>query len=255
MIELTEKEKIAKERVCLALDVPTVQDSLKLAEELSDLVGMFKVGKELHTSAGNEGINIVNEIYKRGGSVFLDLKLHDTPQTVYRAAKACTVPGVKMFNVHISGGEKMCKEAIRGAYEEATSAKNQGKHIAPYIIGVTELTSLDDHDLEMQGLGIKYDDLVARRSGLAVLWGLNGIVCPASKAGSLERELGDRLMYVTPGIEWGGKKGDGQKQVYTPDFAVRDCKNSILVIGSAITKADDKRGTAYEILKIMAKEL
>src|SRR3989344_7977876 len=118
-IQLTEQEKKAGQRSCIALDVPTVADGLNLADELSPFGFMYKVGKELHTSAGNEGINIIREIYQRGGSVFLDLKLHDTPQTVYRAAKACTVPGIHIFNLHISGGEKMCKEAVRGACEVA----------------------------------------------------------------------------------------------------------------------------------------
>jgi len=248
---------LAKERICLALDVPTVQQALDLSSELALYVGTFKVGKELHTAAGSEGINIVKEIYQRGGQVFLDLKLHDTPQTVYRAAKACTVPGVSIFNLHISGGEKMCKEAVRGAYEVATaSGAIQRGIIPPYIIGVTELTSLNDEDLAVQGLGIKYDDLVMRRTELAKKWGLSGVVCPANKAGALEKRFGgDGFMFVTPGIEWGGKSGDGQKQLYTPDMAVRDCKSSILVIGSAITKAENKKDTAHDILQAMAKYL
>src|SRR3989344_8934807 len=139
-IQLTEQEKKAGQRSCIALDVPTVADGLNLADELSPFGFMYKVGKELHTSAGNEGINIIREIYQRGGSVFLDLKLHDTPQTVYRAAKACCVPGVHIFNLHISGGEKMCREAIRGAYEAATAqGAIQRGVIPPNVIGVTEL--------------------------------------------------------------------------------------------------------------------
>ena len=252
-INLTEKEKEAVSRSCLALDVPTVKDALDLVGLLSDYVGIFKVGKELHAAAGIEGINIIGEIENRGGNTFLDLKLHDTPNTVYKTSKAITVPGVYMFNVHVAGGEKMCKEAIRGAYEAFGSGKG-GKKI-PRVIGVTVLTSLSDEDLAEQGLGIKYDDLVRRRTELAKKWGLAGVVCPANKAGALEKEFGSDLLYVTPGIEWGGKKGDGQKQLYTPDLAVRDCSNSILVLGSAITKAENKREAAYEIIKAMAEYL
>lgn len=251
-MELTEKEWQMRRRVCLALDVPTVDRALYFVSELYGSVGVFKIGKELHTAAGNEGTNIVDEVRKRGGTVFLDLKLHDTPQTVYRASKACAVTGVRMFNLHIAGGEKMCREAVRGA-QEAYDAKQVG--ILPLVIGVTELTSLNDEDLAVQGLGIRYDDLVMRRTELARQWGLSGVVCPANKAGELEKRFGsDNFVYVTPGIEWGGNKGDGQKQLYTPDLAVRDCKNSILVIGSAITKAQDRAATAYDILKVMAKE-
>ena len=213
---------------------------------------MFKVGKELHTTAGNEAVNIVKEIYDRGGKIFLDLKLHDIPQTVYGASKACVVPGVYMFNIHIGGNEEMCKSALEGAVD---GAKEKGIEIIPKVIGVTVLTSLNDKDLEVQNMGTKYDSLVHRRTELAKEWGLDGIVCAAKKAGALEEEFGSDLIYVTPGIKWAGKQGVGQKQLYTPIEAVQDCKSSILVIGSAITKAEDKRATAYEILQVMAKNL
>jgi orotidine-5'-phosphate decarboxylase len=251
MVELTAKEQLVRRRVCLALDVPTVQDALTLVAELSDYVGTFKVGKQLHTAAGNESVNIIEEIHKRGSDVFLDLKLHDTPNTVYEAGRACTVPGVYIFNIHVAGGESMCRKALEGAYEGAR-AKGIDQ---PKVIGVTVLTSLSDEDLTVQNLGINYDDLVMRRTELAVKWGLDGIVCPANKAGELEKQFGSDFLYVTPGIAWGGKHGAGQKQLYTPDLAVKDCSSSILVIGSAITKAEDKRTTAYEILQAMAEAL
>lgn len=268
MIELTEKEIKAKKRVCLALDVSTVNEAISLAEDISDFVDVFKIGKELHISAGNEGRDIINnlltnklnynmekqewnKILMKDKKLFLDLKLHDTPQTVYGASKACAVPGVYMFNLHIAGGEKMCKKAIEGAQAGANLYSIE----RPKVIGVTVLTSLSDEDLIAQNLGIGYDDLVMRRTELAREWGLDGIVCPANKAGELEKRFGSDFLYVTPGIEWGGKKGEGQKQLYTPDLAVKDCKNSILVIGSAITKAEDKKATAYEILQSIAKEL
>lgn len=252
MVDLTEKEQEAKKRMCLALDVPTVRDALDLSEELSDLVGIFKVGKQLHTAAGREGIPIITNIHFDGGSTFLDLKYHDTPNTVYEASIEAARQAVYMFNVHVAGGEAMCKRAIEGAIK----GKLPGRDIErPKVLGVTVLTSLDDNDLEVQGLGITYDDLVMRRTELAKKWGLDGVVCPASKAGELEERFGSDFLYVTPGIKWAGKEGAGQKQLYTPDLAVRDCSNSILVIGSAITKAEDRRATAYAILQAMAKYL
>lgn len=247
---LTEKEQQARKRVCLALDFPTVEQGLSLVENLSDYVGTFKINS-LHNAATKQGINIIEEIRKKGGETFLDLKYHDTPQTVYNYGKESAVPGVYVFNIHIAGGENMCKKAIEGARE---GAELRGIE-RPKIIGVTELTSLSDEDLKMQGLNIKYDDLVRKRTELARKWGLDGVVCPANKAGTLEKEFGSDFIYVTPGIEWKGKQGEGQKQLYTPDKAVKDCKNSILVIGSAITKADNPRTTSYEILQAMAKEL
>ena len=254
MVELSEKEQEARQRVCLALDVPTVRGALALANELSSYVGVFKVGKELHTAACNKCVPIVGIIGATThdeSNVFLDLKFHDTPQTVYGASKAAAVPGVRMFNIHVAGGETMCKKAVEGAYEGA-----QIKGIErPRVIGVTVLTSLDDDDLAVQRLDIKYDDLVMRRTELAREWGLDGIVCPANKAGELEKIFGSDFIYVTPGIKWAGKAGAGQKQLYTPDRAVQDCSNSILVIGSAITKAENKCATAYEILQSMTQHL
>lgn len=250
MAELTEKEQQARKRVCLALDVPTVKEGLFLVENLSDFVGTFKINS-LHTAAAKQGINMIEEIRKKGGETFLDLKFHDTPQTVYNYSEEAAVPGVYMFNLHIAGGENMCKKAIEGARKGAESRGID----RPKVIGVTVLTSLSDEDLEAQGLGIKYDDLVRRRTELARKWGLDGVVGPANKAGALEKEFGSDFIYVTPGIKWAGKQGAGQKQLYTPDKAVRDCSSSRLVIGSAITKAKDPRATAYEILQAMAKEL
>jgi orotidine-5'-phosphate decarboxylase len=250
-MKLTEKEQQAKPRVCLALDVPTVKEALGLVGELSDYIGMCKIGKELHTVACNEGVPIIKRILYRKGAVFLDLKLHDTPNTVYGAAKASAVPGVSFFNIHVAGGEEMCKKAIEGAYE---GAQDRGLE-RPGVIGVTVLTSLDGDDLKTQNLGVGYDDLVMRRTELAKKWGLDGIVCPAKKAGELERRFGSDFMYVTPGIKWARIQREGQKQLYTPDKAVQDCTSSILVIGGAITEAEDKKATAYEILQAMAQHL
>ena len=156
-----------------------------------------------------------------------------------------------MFNVHVAGGEKMCRKAVEGANENARFMGIE----RPKVIGVTVLTSLDDLDLTTLGYGYQLDTLVKRNTALAQEWGLDGVVCPANKAGALEKEFGNKFLYVTPGISYGGVQGVGQKQIYDPAQAVKDCKNSILVIGSAITKAEDRRKTAYEILQSMAKNL
>lgn len=255
--------------MCLALDVPTTKEALSLTGELSDYVGMCKIGKELHTVAGNEGVSIVKEIFNRKGSSFLDLKLHDTPNTVYGVAKASAVSGVSFFNIHIAGGEEMCNKTLEGAYE---GAKMRGIK-RPRVIGVTVLTSLSDGDLKEQGLDIAYNELVEKRTELAKRWGLDGIVCSASKAGGLEK-MDYTFKKVTLGIKWVGIQNLGQKQLYTPDRAVEDYNNSILVIGSTITKAgnvyemingkktlmekgspQDRQKVAYEILQAMTKYL
>lgn len=249
---LIPKEQQAKERVYLALDnINSVNDAVDLAEELSDYIGGVKIGKELNQISMNERRNIIREINKKDIEIFLDLKIHDTPNTTFKSAYRCSVPGVSMFNIHIAGGENMCRKAIEGSYEGANIHEIERSK----VIGVTVLTSLDDNDLKIQGLNIKYDDLVKRRTELAIEWGLDGIVCPANKAGQLEKEFGSALLYVTPGIEWKGNKEVGQKQLYTPGRAVNDCNNSILIVGSAITKAENKKIMAYEILEDMAKYL
>jgi orotidine-5'-phosphate decarboxylase len=252
---LTEKEEMARARTCLALDVSTTAQALSLAEELGKYVGMFKLGKELHTSAVRNGELIIDQIYETSGHrpIFLDLKFHDTPNTVYGASLACVDRRISMFNLHIAGGEEMCRKAV----EAANRAHEMGVQ-RPKVIGVTVLTSLDDSDLAEQGLGISYDDLVRRRTELALKWELDGVVCPANKAGMMEKEFGSKLLYVTPGIEWAGVHREGQQQLYTPDLAVKDCSNSILVVGGAVTKrktATERRNAAYEILQAMAAHL
>ena len=263
MVHLNDKQIEARNRSCLALDVPTVHQAIPLVELLSPPIGKFKIGKELHTAAGNEGINIVKQIYKTSGAdepnIFLDLKFHDTPNTVYQAAKAGTVEGVYMMDVHIAGGEAMCKKALGGVRE---AAMYQGIPV-PKVIGVTVLTSLDDNDLEvvcgadlelLRETGISYDSLVEKRATAAKKWGLDGIVCPASKAGAMEKLFGPWL-YVTPGVAYGEDQGEGQKQLYTADMAVQDCSSSILVLGSAVTKAVDKYQRACDINNLIARHL
>jgi orotidine-5'-phosphate decarboxylase len=248
-IQLTDIEERARQRVCLALDVPTVDDALDLIDEVGPYIGFAKIGKQLHTAAGMGSVNIVDGVSRRMGrgeaSVFLDLKFHDTPNTVKQAAYEASVREVYMMDVHIAGGESMCKAALEGAQDAARYGIKP-----PKVIGVTVLTSLDDTDLRVQGIDMPYDELVMNRARLAQQWGLDGIVCPASKAGAMEGELGPWL-YVTPGVKFAGEQGSGQKQLYTPARAVQDCRTSILVVGSAITKAENKAVTAHAILQSM----
>ncbi|MBU0470594.1 MAG: orotidine-5'-phosphate decarboxylase [Nanoarchaeota archaeon] len=260
MIMLTLKEYQARERVCLALDFSCVSEAMNLVFNLSDYTGMFKIGKELHIAAAETEYPLIERVYlnsnnlqgnkERKANIFLDLKLHDTPNTVYKSAIASTVPGVYIIDVHLAGGEEMCKKALEGV-REAAFKKNIP---APKVVGVTVLTSLSDKDLEKQGLGISYEDLVKKRTELAREWGLDGIVCPANKAGGLEKKFG-KWLYVTTGIRYENDHGSGQEQLYTAEQAVKDCSSSILVIGSAITKAQNKKERALDILKAMAKEL
>jgi len=245
--EITEQMELARPRVCHALDYGTVQASLDASAELADLIGTVKVGKSLNQAACNAGIPIMQKINEAGGKVFLDLKLHDTPDQAELSAYQCTVPGVYMFNLHVAGGEQMCEFAMNGARE---AAERQGIPV-PKVIGVTVLTSLNDAKLKEQGWDHGYAALVKKRTGLAKKWGLDGVVCAAKVAGEMEQEFGEWL-YVTPGISFDGVQNVGQEQLDQPAGAVQACKSSILVVGSAIRKAPDRKKAAYGILQAMA---
>lgn len=247
-MRLTPQESLARERVCMALDTENVEQALEWAERLSHYVGSFKIGKSLHYRAGRESRDIVGEIENVGGESFVDLKGHDTPDQIEQFAYAiASTGGVHMTNIHIAN-ENMCRAAVKGLSE---GAKASGRK-RPLLIGVTELTSLDDRDLEILGNAFSYDDSILNKANLAVEYGLDGIVCPAKKAGGLEEIFGRNLLYVTPGIKMGDIANKGQKQLYEPSDAIRDCTNSILIIGSTFSKAPNMEHQAHRALREMA---
>ena len=252
-INLTEKEKIARSKVCLPLDgLNSLTELSERVEELSPVVGLFKIGKESFTRFGPQAISIVKE---KGGEVFLDLKYHDIPNTVKGAASAATELGVYMFNVHASGGMEMMKAALAGSEETATKLGIK----RPKIIAVTILTSIDqkilNEELKVNG---KVEDQVLNLALLTKEAGLDGIVCSAADLYSIKDKLPKEFMFVTPGIQGvNTPAGLDQKRVFTPANAILD-GSTILVVGRAITapKTKEERLTAgLEIIKDMAKHL
>jgi orotidine-5'-phosphate decarboxylase len=254
---LTSNELKARDRVVLALDVPSAEEARSYVRDLHDLVGKYKIGFELFTSEGPE---IVRDVQREGGDTFLDLKFKDIPNTVKGAAKAATKLGVDMFNLHTLGGSEMMKAAVRGA-EEAVSDYHVKK---PKILGVTVLTSIDDRimneELRING---KVTDQVLHLAKLAEKSGLDGIVCSAADLHAVKDSLRKDFLYVTPGVQGiTAKAGADQKRVFTPGNAIQD-GSSFLVIGRAITypnrtgKAtlEEKRKSAYEILQDMAPHM
>ncbi|MDP6642364.1 MAG: orotidine-5'-phosphate decarboxylase [Candidatus Nanoarchaeia archaeon] len=264
MLKLTEKEEIARKKVCLPLDgLDTLTKLRERVEELSPVAGLFKVGKESYTRFGPKAVELV-QMY--GSNVFLDLKYHDIPETVKGAANAATQLGVYMFNVHASGGIKMMEAAVEGAKE---SAEKYGV-IVPKIVGVTILTSIDrnimNKELRIEGSVEDHVRWLAYNSGMAEL---DGVVCSAADLNHIKKELSDDFIYVTPGVKGlNDAVGSDQKRVFTPGNAIRD-GSSILVIGRAITDPRTKEqkdknisvnlemqlDAGYEILKDMAKHL
>lgn len=253
-MKLTEKEQKARKMVCLPLDgLPTMEDIRIRVEELSPVVGLFKIGKESYTRFGPDSVRLVQD---HGANVFLDLKYHDIPNTVKGAADAATVLGVYMFNVHACGGLEMMQAARGGA---RIGAEKYGKD-APRITAVTVLTSIDQPILNSQlRVAGKVEDQVLHFAKLAEKAGLDGIVCSAADLRAVKDKLPEGFMYVTPGIKHPSSEqvGGDQKRVFTPGNAVQD-GSSILVIGRAITGYDtseERVQAGYEVLQDMARFL
>jgi orotidine-5'-phosphate decarboxylase len=248
MVELNEPELEARKKVCLPLDGLATMEAVKArVDELSPLVGLFKIGKESFTRFGPEVVGLIRD---RGADVFLDLKYHDIPNTVRGAAEAATELGVYMFNVHASGGLEMMKAAVQGA---RSAAARCGKRI-PKVIAVTVLTSLDrdilNNQLRIPG---EVETQVLHLARLAQQAGCDGIVCSAADLCAVKKNLPDGFMYVTPGIEGPSTPaGTDQKRVFSPGRALR-AGSTILVVGRAITGATDRVTAAREVLQDMAR--
>ena len=233
--------------IIVALDLPSPQKALKLAEELAPVVGAFKVGKQLFVSGGPD---IVRKLRATGAKVFLDLKLHDIPNTVAKAVIAATDLGVQMTTVHASGGTEMLAAAENAAHEQAAVLRVD----PPLVLAVTVLTSMDDGNLAELGVRGNVQEQVLRLAKLATVAGLRGLVCSPQEIEMLRAELGDDIQLVTPGIRPATIKADDQKRTMTPAEAIQAGANW-LVIGRPITSANDPRAAAIGILHSIDPEL
>ena len=226
--------------IIVALDVPTVEQALQLAEQLAPVVGAFKIGKELFTSAGPD---IVRRVRATGGSVFLDLKFHDIPNTVAKAVAAAVRLDVQMLTIHTSGGLAM----MQAAEEAAQKTAAQSGRNAPLVLGVTVLTSLDSNALAEVGMDANVARQVERLASLAMRAGLRGLVCSPLEVVGLRQILPATMQLVTPGIRTGAEKADDQKRTLTPREAM-EAGASWMVIGRPITAAENPRAAAEKIL-------
>lgn len=226
--------------IIAALDVPTAEAALKLAEQIDPAVGAFKIGSELFTSAGPE---IVRTIRRNRGSVFLDLKFLDIPNTVEKAVSAATRLNVQMLTVHTCGGMEMLKRAQQAAVKTARECGFD----PPLILGVTVLTSMDSNTLQEVGCEPNVARQVERLAGLATSAGLRGLVCSPLEIAALRQILPSEVQLVTPGIRTGVEKGDDQKRTLSPAEALSAGANW-LVIGRPIYGAADPRAAAEAIL-------
>jgi orotidine-5'-phosphate decarboxylase len=233
-----------KNPIIAALDVPTAEQALNLAKQIAHAVGAFKIGSELFTAAGPD---IVKKIRALGASVFLDLKFHDIPNTVAKAVAAAVRLDVQMLTIHTIGGSEM----MNAAEESAQQTANQAGLNAPLVLGVTVLTSSDNHTLAEIGCDQNVGAQVERLANLAVKAGLRGLVCSPLEIADLRQFLPSHTQLVTPGIRTGAEKSDDQKRTLTPREAI-DAGANWLVIGRPIYAAENPREAAEKILSTLA---
>jgi orotidine-5'-phosphate decarboxylase len=218
-------------KVIVALDFANPMHALALADRLDPASCALKVGKELFVIAGPEPVRWMID---RGFNVFLDLKFHDIPTTVAQACAAATRLGVWMLNVHAAGGRAM----LAAAREAVTNAAAEQGSAPPLLIAVTVLTSLADANLREIGIAATATQQALDLARLAASCGLDGVVCSAVEAPALRAERGQDFKLVTPGIRPAGASRDDQARVITPEAAVANGAD-YLVIGRAITQAAD----------------
>ncbi len=219
----------------LVLDAPSVRPLAPVLKQLAGTVRWAKVGLELFTAEGPE---CVREVAGLGYDVFLDLKLHDIPNTVARAVESVSRLPIRMLTVHASGGREMLRAADRAGRESAPGL---------LLLGVTVLTSLGAGDLAAIGVAGPPDGQVLRLARLAVESGLGGLVCSPLELPLLRAELPAGIALVTPGIRPAGADKHDQKRVMTPGDAARAGANFI-VVGRPILQADDPVAAAHAVL-------
>ncbi len=227
---------MSESRLVFALDLPTLDQARAMAHAVHDAVGMFKVGLELFVEAGPRAVSLVAEA---GRPVFLDLKLHDIPETVDRAVGRASALGARMLTVHASGGPAMLRRATERAAKEGAGLQ---------IVAVTVLTSLDWGDLSAIGMEGGVAGSVERLARMAWAEGVRAFVCSPHEAAALRAALGPEATLVTPGVRAnaGGAGGDDQKRTMTAREAIQ-AGASWVVVGRPIRDAADPLAAARAI--------
>jgi orotidine-5'-phosphate decarboxylase len=234
-----------KDRLIVALDSTSRREAEKTVEALRGTVNYFKVGPALFLPCGP---SIVRYLKSEGFKVFLDLKLHDIPNTVVRATEAILDLGVDIFNVHASGGTEMMTKTA-----ELIRKHSVGKDSRPLLFAVTVLTSLKQEHLgRVLGSSQPVEDHVVSLARLARDAGCDGVVASSWETQPVKRECGPEFLVITPGIRPRGSGGDDQKRTKTPGEAVRE-GSDFIVVGRPITTAEDPRKMATQILEEMER--
>ncbi len=221
-------EKI-KEKIVLALDVEEIEEAKILVDTLYPYVGTFKVGLQLYTKYGNE---VIDYILGKNSNFFLDVKLHDIPNTVEKASENVVLRGANFFNVHATGGLAMMEAAVGGAKKAADKLNKK----PPVILAVTMLTSISQEVMNGEfEIEANVSDFAIRLAKLAKKAGMTGVVASSLEARKIKEACGVDFKVLCPGIrpEWSAK--DDQKRIATPKFAINEGAD-YLVIGRAVTK-------------------
>ena len=225
----------ARRKLAYALDFPSLAEAEAGAARVAPAAGVLKVGLELFVSEGPRAVALGPKL---GCDVFLDLKLHDIPETVERAVAAAAAHGVRYLTLHAAGGAKMLAAAARRAERENTGL---------VLLAITVLTSLDTADLAAIGVAGDPATQALRMARLAHDQGIPGMVCSAAEVSALRAALGPAAVLVTPGIRpAGGTSADDQKRTGTPESAIR-AGASLLVVGRPIRDAADPAAAASAI--------
>src|SRR3989338_8121014 len=220
-----------KDKIIIALDVNTLKEEERLLDTLSSEVQVFKIGMELFYSCGVKAIELVKKYDK---DIFLDLKFHDIPNTVYAASKTAVRFEVFMFNVHASGGIDMMKKAVEGAEEESEKLGIS----RPKILGVTVLTSINGEALKRSGVNKSPEEQVLNLARLTKDAGLDGAVASPEEISAMRKAMGKDFLIVTPGVRPEGSDSGDQKRVATPKEAFQRGAYYIVIV-RPIKKAKD----------------
>ncbi len=232
----------ARNRLIVAIDVPTRAGALELVGQLEGACRWFKVGLELFTAAGPA---IVEELTKRGHSIFLDLKFHDIPNTVAGAVRSAAALGARMMTLHGLGGPAMLAAAKAEAAKMASP---------PELLAVTVLTSMDAEQLRAVGVSATPAAEAEHLARLGVSAGIRGFVCSPQEVGALRAITGPDGVLVVPGIRPAGAAAGDQKRIAAPADTLKQGA-SYLVVGRPITQAPDPGAAAGQILEEMATAL
>ena len=235
------RPKSANERIILALDVNSLEETEKLVTELKDYVGYFKVGLQLFTACGFDSVKLIKDL---GGKVFFDGKFHDIPNTVAKASANLIKNGVDFFDVHIKGGSKMLKTTAKLTKETAKRFDLN----EPAIFGVTLLSSFGQRTLtEELSVNTNIEEYVEHLTQVAIDAGLDGIIAGAEETLKLKEKFGDDLLVMCPAIRPTWSIVNDQIRVVTPSYAVKQGVD-FMIVGRPVTDANNPKDAIYLIL-------